>query len=139
MAAILRVADAARDAQLDSILALIDAGAGPGVVRIYDGAQPADADDAITTQNLLCEIELDNPAGVVAAGVLTFEPRIGGDAGIAVASGTATWARILDSDDNKVFDANVGETDQSLVINSVDIVVDGPVEIQSLTLGAPAG
>jgi len=142
MAAVLRVADLARNAQLNAIRDLIDAGAGPGLCRIYDGAQPADADDAIVAQVLLCEIALADPSAPnAAAGVLTFTPRTGASAGTAIADGTATWARILDSNGLPIFDANVGEAaaTPSLVINSEDIVTGGPVEIQSLTLIAPAG
>jgi hypothetical protein len=136
MAAICRVADNTRDAQLDAIAALIDAGAGPGLLRIYDGTQPADADDSITTQNLLAELPFGDPcAGPAVAGVLTFNTIAPQN---AVATGTATWARVLDSDLNNVMDVNVGTASASLIMNTTAIVSGGPVQIDSFVLRAPA-
>lgn len=140
MVAICRVADDTRDAQLDAIAALINAGSGPGLLRIYDGAQPADADDDITVQVLLAELEFADPvaAAPASAGVLTFDTIPDAN---AVATGTATWARVLDSDENKIFDANVGiaANTPSIVLNTTSIVVGGPVHIESFVLRAGAG
>lgn len=137
MAAILRIADAARNAQLNGIRDLIDAGAGPGLLRIYDGSQPADADDAVTTQNLLAELPLSDPcAPDAAAGVLTFSAITQQN---ALDTGMASWARVVDSDDNPIMDCNVGTNDETCVLNTTSIVAGGPVQIVSMTLSAPAG
>lgn len=129
-----RVALATRNNRLEQIVADLDAGTGPAVLRIYDGAQPADANTAVTTQNLLAELEFDDPSGSVAAGVLTFN-AISDDAS-ADDDGTATWARALDSDNNVVFDCDVDVTASgaTLEFDDVDFVTGGTVTITSFTL-----
>lgn len=138
MAANLRVTDSLRDAMLTAVAAAINAGTGPGVIRIYDGSQPADADDAITTQVLLAELTFSDPCQAsISGGLLTFDD-IARDED-ADATGTATWARIFDSDDNAVFDCNVGTAAATIILNTTSIVLGGPVEITSFTLAMPAG
>src|SRR5260221_10205792 len=72
-----------------------------GYLRIYDGTQPATADTAITTQNLLSTLRFGATAfggaanGVATANVITADPA-------AALSGTATWFRCLKSDGTTV-------------------------------------
>lgn len=138
MPANLRVADDTRDAILNSVRDLIDAGAGAGTIRFYDNPQPADADDAITTQTLLAELAFADPSAPNAsAGTLTFN-AITDDAS-ANATGTASWARIVDSNGNNIFDCNVGTSSATIILNTTSIVAGGPVEITSFVLNMPAG
>ena len=93
---------AARTAQADSVLDLLDAGS---LLRVYTGTKPATPETA-ATGTLLLELELNDPAGTVASGVLTLSatPTI---SAAAVADGTVGWARVLDGSAVAVFDGTV--------------------------------
>jgi hypothetical protein len=58
-----------RNNRLTQIVTPIDAGAGNGLLRIYDGTRPATGG---TATNKLAELTLSKPCGVVANQVLTF-------------------------------------------------------------------
>lgn len=83
-----------------------------GTIEVYDGAQPATADTAITTQNLLVEFDIPAPGFGPAADVVgqTYVEAVGAAIASAdpVAAGTATWARVKNTDGDVVFDGNVG-------------------------------
>lgn len=134
-----RLATNSRNAALDAINARINAGSGAGKLRIYDGAQPANANTAITSQTLLAELPLSDPAaGSASSGTLTFS-AITNDSS-ADASGTATWARVLDSDNNAIFDCDVSVTAGSgtLKLNNTTIAASGPVAVSSFTISIAA-
>jgi hypothetical protein len=127
--------DVLRNAMLDEITAEIDAGTGAGKIRIYDGTIPADADTAITTQTLLAELPCSDPCAPAASGgVLTFS-AITADAD-AAATGTASWFRIVDSDNNTVLDGDVTATSGGgdLELDSTSITINQQVSITSLTI-----
>lgn len=127
---------AARNA-CDEIAALLDGGAGPGKLRIYDGTQPADVDTAITTQNLLAELTLSdpafgaagdgNPGGEATAGTIT-------DDSSADASGTATWFRAVDSNGTAVIDGSAGTSNADLILDSTSITAGQTVKVNSWLL-----
>ncbi len=136
---IMRNADATRNAMLDAITVLMDAGAGDATIKLYTGTMPADADDALSGQTLLATLTFSGPAAPAAsAGVLTFSAIT--DDSSADATGIATWARVEDSDGNNVFDVDVGTTGSGagLELNTVNIVLAGPVSITAFTITAPA-
>lgn len=136
---IMRVADATRSSLAASIIADIDAGTGPGTVKFYTGPQPADADDALTTQTLLATLTFSDPSAPAPVnGLITFD-AIAEDSG-ADATGVAAWARIEDSDSNTVFDCDVTASGGggAIELNTVSIALGGPVRITSFTLTVPA-
>lgn len=109
-----------------------------GTLKIYDGTQPATADTAITTQNLLATLTLGNPAfGSAAAGVATAN-AITGDTS-ADATGTASWFRVLTSAAATVFDGSAGTASADLILNSTAIQSGASVTISSLTLTESKG
>lgn len=121
--------DTLRNARANQITAARDAGAGAGLIRIYDGVRPAKG-GAPTT--LLAELTFSDPSAPAAAGgVLTANP-ITGDAS-ANASGAATWFREVDSDGNFVLDgdASLSGGGGDLILNDVNIVAGQPVNISS--------
>ncbi len=123
-----------RNAFLNAIRDAIDAGAGAGRIKIYSGTRPATG-GAITTQVLLGTVLCSDPcAPNAAAGVLTFNSFT--DDEDADNSGTATWARITDSDDNFVTDADVGTSGADINLNSTNITQGGIIRITSGTLTA---
>lgn len=132
-----RCTAAARNAQLNSTRDLIDAGASGGKIKIYSGTQPATADTALSGNTLLATLIFSSTSAANASGgVLTFS-TITEDSS-ADATGTATFARFTDSDDNAVLDMDVGTSGASIILNTVSIVAGGPVRITSGTLTAPA-
>jgi len=134
-----RVADLTRNQLAQQIQIDVDAGAGAGTIKIYDGTQPSDADDSLPSgTTLLAQLTFADPSAPAAvSGVLTFN-AITEDSS-ADATGTATWARIEDSNSNTVFDCDVGTSGATINLNSVAIVIGGPVSITSFTVTVPAG
>lgn len=132
-----RLAAAARNSMLDAIRALLDAGAAGATVKIYTGTQPANADAALSGNTLLGTLTMSDPAAPGASGgVLTFS-AIAEDSS-ADATGTATWARVADSNGNTVFDCDAGTSGTTLILNTASIVTGGPVRITSGSLTIPA-
>ena len=124
---------ALRNNMLDEIKTLIDAGAGAGLLRIYNGTRPATGGAATT---LLAELTFSDPsAPAAAAGVLTFS-AITQDSS-ANATGTATWARVVDSAATFVMDMSVGTSGADINLNSVSITVTQAVSVTSATVTAP--
>lgn len=119
-----------RNARLALIRDAIDAGSGPGLLRIYDGTRPASG-AAITTETLLAELAFADPcASAPSAGVLTFSTIAAVN---AAASGTAAWARLLDSDATFVADVDVSAVGGGgqLTLSTTSISAGLEVEIES--------
>lgn len=116
-----------RNAMLDQIIAAMNAGAGPALLRVYDGTRPATGGTATT---LLAELTFTDPAaGSAAAGAVTLSALTPDSS--ANATGTATWARIVDSAGNFVADCNVGTTGSDINLNTVSITSGVQVSITS--------
>lgn len=123
-----------RNAQLDAIRDAIDAGAAGGKVKVYDGSRPATG-VAVGAQVLLGTVTCSaTSAANASGGVLTFNAFT--EDSSADASGTATWARVTDSDDTFVCDMSVGTAAADLIMNTVTIVSGGPIRIDSGTITA---
>jgi len=122
----------ARNAMMDALAALL---AG-GFLDIYDGAQPASADVAVTTQVKLARLALGTPAfspsAAGAASALAIAP-VG-----ALANGTAAWFRALKSDGTALWDGSVGLAGTNITVNSTGFVVGAPVTISAWTITEPA-
>lgn len=86
------VGPAAAAAVANGLLAGLNAGTNPSVLQIYGGAQPAAGLPGAGP--LICEVELQRPAGVVSGGALQL--AIDGAGGVAAVAATPTWARLLD-------------------------------------------
>lgn len=105
-----------------------------GFFDIYDGAQPATADTAVTTQNKLASLAFGNPAfaaavnGVATANAITSAIN-------ALLTGTATWFRVYKSDHvTAVWDGSVGTAAADAIINSTAIQQNARVDCTALTL-----
>lgn len=84
-----------------------------GEIWILDGTRAATADTAITTQKKLVTFEIADPSGTVTNGVFTgTNPAVA----LVAETGTAAWARVVDSSSGTVFDADVGVTSSGAVI-----------------------
>jgi len=133
----LRITATARNAMLDALNARINLGAGAGTLKLYSGTQPATGDTALSGNTLLATLTFADPAApAAAAGTLTFSTITEDSA--ADAAATATFARILDSDGNAVFDGDVGTSGALVNLNTTTIATGGPVRITSFTITIPA-
>lgn len=118
-----------RNARVDAITAFVG---NAGLLRIYDGTQPATGGTATT---LLAELTLGSPmAGAGASAVLTWNSITQDSA--ANAGGTATWFRVVKSDGTThCFDGTVTATggggDLQLVTTTV--TAGQPVQVSSAT------
>jgi len=132
--AILRLVTALQTSCITPIMTAIDAGSGPGVIEIYNGTIPANANTAVTTQTKLGTLTFSDPSGSVTSGVFTAS-AITQDSS-ADATGTASWARIKDSTGATVCDIDVTSTGGGgvLQLNTVNVVAGGPILITSFTL-----
>lgn len=116
------------DTEADAMSPLLDA----GFLNIYDGAQPATGDTAITTQVKLAGLTFGVPAfGASVAGVITANAITSASADD---TGTATWFRCYRSDGvTAVFDGSVGTSGANCVLNSVAISVGATVSCTAFT------
>lgn len=132
--AILRLVTALQTSCITPIMTAIDAGSGAGIIEIYNGTIPANANTAVTTQTKLGTLTFSDPSGSVTSGVFTAS-AITQDSS-ADATGTATWARIKDSTGATVCDIDVTSTGGGgvLQLNTVNVVAGGPILITSFTL-----
>lgn len=117
--------EALRNTRLDAIAALVDAGSGAGKLRIYNGARPATGG---TVTTLLAELTFSATAFTAAAAGVLVGNLITDDSS-ADATGTATWFRIVDSDNNFVLDGSCGLVASDLNLNTVDIVAGVAVAV----------
>lgn len=132
MALNLNYTDAVRNARMDAITTAVG---NAGLLQIYDGAQPADADTAVGAQNKLAELTCGTPFAEAAAnGVLTAN-AITTDSS-ANATGTAAWFRLTTSGGTTVMDGTVGTSSADLILNTVSIVSGGPVAVSALVITA---
>lgn len=97
----------------------IDKGGAAGSIKIYDGSRPATGG---TVTTLLVTLPLSFPSGTVAAGVFTFAAIT---SAVAVATSTATWARILDSASTFVADVSVGTTSADIILSGTAVITTG--------------
>ena len=127
--------NAAVNAAADAVCDLLD----NGYLRLYDGAQPANADTAVTTQTLLAELRWNATAFGAASNGVAVANSITSDAS-ADATGTATWFRALKSDGTTaVFDGSVGTASADLILNSTAITAGANVSVTSFTYNENKG
>jgi hypothetical protein len=137
----LHIKTTVRLALLDLLADAVDAGSGPGTIEIRSGSQPANADTG-ATGTLLATFTCADPAfdaAVNTSGVTSVAIDAEPDLSVAaVASGTASWARVKDSDGNVVFDGTVGTSGTDFVITSTTITSGQTVTLVSGAITLPA-
>ena len=129
MASNLQYSNGTRDAQQNGLITYAGSNA---IIRLYNGTQPANANTAISTQTLLVSLAISGAFGTDSNGTLTFSTI---NNGTAVATGTASFFRIVKSDGTTVvMDGSVGTSSADLVLNTVSIVTGDTVAITSGTI-----
>ena len=133
-----RPSTAARNAAVNAITALVDAGAGAGTLKIYSGAQPANG-DSTETGTLLATVNLGDPAFAAAAAGTANAADPAPVTGVA--AGTAGWFRVEDSTGANIYDGSVTATGGGgdLTLATTTISVGVTVDITSMSVTMPAG
>lgn len=131
------IATSVRNSRVQQIQVALDAGAAGGKIKFYNGTQPSTGGTATT---LLATARFPKPSAPAASGgVLTFN-AISPDTN-AAATGTATWARLTDSNDTFVADCTVtavgGGGDIQLISTSVTAGGTVAINTASITDGNP--
>lgn len=124
----------ARNAKAAAWAALANA----GILRIYDGTQPATPQTAITSQVLLGSIVLANPAfGAPSTGVVTANAASPVN---TAAAGIATWYRLFESDGTTVIrdgDVSLPAGAGECKLANTNIQPGQPLILSSMTYSQP--
>jgi hypothetical protein len=130
----LRYATARRNAMMDDARTALAGGS----IKVYSGTQPANANAALSGNTLLATLTLASPAGAASSGgTFTFGTIT---SGTAAATGTASFARVFQSDGTTVVcDMDVGTSGATFILDTVSIVSGGTVAATGTnTLSIPA-
>lgn len=101
-------------------------------IKIYTGANPTNADTAVTGTLLVTLTCSASAFGVAASGVITLNAVT---SGTAVATGTAGYARLASSGAVTQLDwTSVGTSGSDLNLNSTSITSGGTVSVTSGTI-----
>lgn len=140
MATATRISNLSARAMCDALVDRVDNGSGAGKCRIYNGTQATDPDTAVGAQTLLAELTFSDPAFGAAAdanpGGRATANAITSDSA-ADATGTASWFRVLDSDNTAHWDGSVGTSDADMIVNTTAFVAGAEVAITSWTVTQP--
>lgn len=135
MATVVHLSDAARNAALNAIAALMNS----GTIEIYSGTMAATTSasppgDAV----LLAELAFASTAfGAASSGSVTVA-SVTGDVS-ANATGSPTWCRFKNSGGTVVLDGNAATANAFLILPSATITSGSPVDIVTGTLTLPSG
>jgi hypothetical protein len=104
-----------------------------GFIDIYTTPRPSTADTAISTQTKLVRFVFKSPAGTVSNGVITASAI---DPALNLGTGTAVFARLLDSSEVVICDGDCGATGSGAFVelDSVSIVAGAMSTITAFSL-----
>lgn len=124
MASSLRMSTVAVNGMADHLARRVNG----GKLQICSGSQPSGADKTITDQTILVEFLLPNPAfGEAEKGKIVcheIEPTR------AVASGKATWYRVMTAAGAPLWDGSVGESGCDMNISDTEIFAGAEVSLE---------
>lgn len=131
----------AATAMLNGYITELDSGATAPRIQVYDGAEPADTDEAVDTQVLLVEFVMPEPSFAAPADV-SGKVQINANAidpVNALEDGTAAWFRIVNADDNVMGQGSVSNQAGTgdLKVSSTAIVQGIEVSVVSCALRLP--
>lgn len=129
----LRLANSGWNAVLAALGTATDAGPAAAKLRVYTGTPPTDPSSG-TSETLLVEFTLQDPAWTMVSGTLTLNIGTSGIAQVAVADGTPGWARIVTSDNNVVLDGTVGD---DFSLNTASITLGQTVILTAGSISRP--
>ena len=103
-----------------------------GLLRIYDGTQPASVAAALAGNTLLAELPLSSTAAAAPSGGVWTANAITDEAS-AIATGTQTWASLVTSAGVRIADMSCGNGTGDLNLSGT-ITATGTVSVSSLTI-----
>ncbi len=127
----------------DSYVDSVDAGAGAGVLTIYDGTIPTNVDTALSSNTVLAVLPMSDPAfgaAVDSAPNATATANAITTDFSADASGTASFFRIADSDGNAKIQGSCtasGGGGDMIISPSLSLVLGADITVSSLTVTVP--
>jgi hypothetical protein len=125
----LKYSNGTRDAQQQGLITYAGSGS---IIRLYDGTQPTNANTAISTQTLLVSLTIAGGFGTDSNGTITLGAVT---SGTAVASGTASFFRIVKSDGTTVvMDGSVGTSGADMNLNTTTVASSQTVSITAGTI-----
>ena len=125
----LKYSNGTRNAQQNGLITYAGSGA---LINIYAGSQPANANTAISGQTLLVTLTVSGSFGTDSNGTITLSTVTNG---VAVATGTASFFRITQSNGTTVvMDGSVATSDADLVLNNTSIATGQVVSISAGTI-----
>ncbi len=132
----MKISDLARNAAVNAVAALIDAGSPPGHLYFRTGSAPTNTTDG-DSGTLLATLPLSSTSfGAAASGTATAN-AITSDTN-AANSGTAGHWRIKNAAGVTIAQGSCGTSGADINFDSTTIVAGGTVAITSLTLTQPA-
>lgn len=132
----MKISDLARNAAVNAVTALIDAGSPPGHLYIRTGSAPTNTTDS-DSGTLLATLALSSTSfGAASSGTATAN-SITSDTN-AANTGTAGHFRIKNAAGTTIIQGSCGTSGADINFDSVSIVAGGTVAISSLTLTQPA-
>ena len=103
-----------------------------GLLRIYDGTQPASVATALSSNTLLAELPLSATAAAAPSGGVWTASTITDEAS-AIATGTQTFASLTTSGGTRIVDMSCGNGSGDLNLSGT-ITSGGTVSVSSLTI-----
>ena len=129
MASNLQYSNGTRNAQQQGLITYAGTGA---LIKLYTGTQPVNANTALSGNTLLVTLTISGSFGTDSNGTLTLGSVT---SGTAVATGTATFFRIYQSDGTTVvMDGSVGTSSADMVLNTTSINTGETVAISAGTI-----
>lgn len=135
----LNISNVAAKAAMDAITLLVNAGTPPGLLRIYSGTAPTDADTALSGNTVLASFPLAADAFGDAA---DLNPGARSTAAAisdvtASATGTATFGRLLNAAGVCICQFDVATSAATCIVPTVSFVSGQPCSVTSMTLTHP--
>ena len=128
----LSYADTLRNLRLDQITSQI---ATSGLLRIYSGTPPANADAVLSGNTLLAELALSATFAPGASGGVLTANAITPDSS-ADATGTATFFRLVTSGGTSKVQGTVGTSGADMNFNTTNFVAGAQVNVTSMVITA---
>jgi len=135
-AVVVNITNAVASAMANAFTTALDAGSA-GIITIYTGTIPTDADTAIGAQTLLATLTFSGTSfGAASNGVITAN-AITSDSS-ADATGTAAWARLLTQGaGTAICDVSVGTATSTIIFNTVAFTAGSVIAISAFTFTHP--
>lgn len=132
----MKISDLARNAMVNAIVALIDAGSPPGHLYIRTGSAPTNTTDS-DAGTILATLTLSSTSFAAAASGTATANAITSDTNIAN-TGAAAHFRIKNAAGVTIIQGTVGTSASDINFDSVSFIAGGTAAISSLTLTQPA-